>query len=784
MGNDRFDRRDFAGAAPFFEHAVPGRNPSFTAMALYKLGWSHFEEDRFEEASDAFARLIDHHDAYPALARSMDLRNEAEEYLVHSLARSGGAGAFQRHFDRAGPRAYEARVLASLAQLLRGASLYAEAAECERVWLTRYPTDPGALAVVERLVDTYRRWNRPEEARAVRRAEAERFFAGGAWYRAQRDASVRSAADAFARGAIRESAAHRHARARKTGDAADWRRALAEYETYIAHWPGADDSPRLHYLASETAAKVEDHPRALRHLSAAITCDSLPLVAEASWQRVAVADAWYRRSQAVSPEAGGLGPDSLATRVLTVGDEFTSRLGSDPRAADVAWRQGNLALAHGWYADAATRLARFGERHPGDRRAVAAITRSGDARYRLSEYEAAGATYEKALALARTAGRDSVVVALQTTIPTCYYQHAERVARSDSTRGEEEAAPLFARVAREWPRFAHADLALYRAGLGYAARGSHAEAIAAWEELLRLHPASEYARDSAIQVATTREKAGDREGAAGAYDRFATRFPADPDAATALLKSAELLAAAGRTADAERARSRFLDAYPHETAAVMEIRAERAEKELAAVASRSASISSLLAEPATSELKAYLALAEMHPDLASAPLLARCDYLRAGEAHAAYATIRLTQPLPPAIEKKQAALEKVLAAYDRCAQRNVTEYARAAAHRIGDALIEFGDALLASERPHELSGDDLLAYEDVLAEQSWGFYDRGEDVWSELLRQARHDQDDPGGWVQRTQERLWPRLAQRFQFQPEVRYPLVAGAPPAPAPAP
>jgi len=122
----------------------------------------------------------------------------------------------------------------------------------------------------------------------------------------------------------------------------------------------------------------------------------------------------------------------------------------------------------------------------------------------------------------------------------------------------------------------------------------------------------------------------------------------------------------------------------------------------------------------------------------------------------------------------------LIAGYDRCTQHGVAEYSRASAYRIGEALIEFGDALAASERPAGLSGDDLLAYDDVINEQAWGFYDRGEDVWSELLRQ-RGDGGDPGEWIARTERSLWPRLGERFLYRPAVEYPLVAARPPAPA---
>jgi tetratricopeptide (TPR) repeat protein len=776
MGNDHFDRRDFAGAIPPLEQAVKGADPSFTAMAYYRLGWSQFEQDRFDDAAASFGSLIDHYGRHGEIARKMDLRQEAEECLVHTLARAGGAQAFVRQFARAGRRDYEPRVLTALAALLRGSSLYGDAVACEELWLARYPDHPDAFTVAQRLVDTYQRWNKPDLARAAKRAQAERFVPGSAWQKAQKDPQVREEAERFARGAYRETAAQRHAQARRGNDAAQWRDALAQYETYLSHWPDEDDSPRLHFLASDAAAHLGEYPQAMRHLNASMASDSLALVHEAAWQRVAVADAWYRRSQRAS--GGSTGSDSLAAVVLKTGDEFTSRFSNDPRCADVTWRQGNVALAHGRDGEAATRLEGFATRFPADRRALPAVVRSADARYRMREFDAAGATYEKALAMARTAKRDSLATALETTVPTCYYQHAESLVRADSTKGEREAAPLFARVARDWPRFRHADLALYRAGLGYASAKKPAEAAAAWEELLRVYPKSEYARDSAAQIAVTLEALGRTTDAAAAYERFAAAYPKDPDAPGAMLKAADLRASGGDIAGAERTRTQFLAAFPGEFGAAMEIRASRAQKELNACADGARPVSALLAKKSSSDLKAYLDLAEKHPELARPEILAQCDFLRAEEAHTRYVAARLTQPLPASIEKKKAHLEETIALYEKCSKHGLAEYTRASAHRIGQSLIEFGDALAASERPAGLTEEDLAAYNEVLTEQSYAFYDRGEDAWSTLLRQSARDRDDEGGWLARTREALWPRLGERFLFRPEVDYPLVrAGGP-------
>jgi len=233
-------------------------------------------------------------------------------------------------------------------------------------------------------------------------------------------------------------------------------------------------------------------------------------------------------------------------------------------------------------------------------------------------------------------------------------------------------------------------------------------------------------------------------------------------------------------------RTRFLERYPDETEAVMEIRAERAASELARVTAGTSTMGSLLAATTPgagaprSELSAYLELAEKNPGLASPAIFAQVDYYRAEELYPAYAAMKLTQPLPAAIEVKKAKMEELLTLYGKTAGHGVPEYARASAYRVGRVLIDFGDALVASERPHELGEDDLLAYEEVLEEQSWQFYDRGENAWSELLQQTREAPEDPGGWIALTRDALWPRLAWRFLYRPEVEYPLVAASPPVP----
>ncbi|MCP4573440.1 MAG: tetratricopeptide repeat protein [bacterium] len=778
LGDQHFEARDFESCQPAFAAAARGEESSLQAIALYKLGWARFELDQFGDAAGTFGRLLDHYAQGEAEGsnpgRDTDLQDEAEEHFVHALIRAGGAAAFNAHFGRVGQRAYEADVLLAMGHRLAGISLYGEALACDQLWFERFGDRVEALAVAQRQVQSYRRWHKPAEARRVHLALAEHFVPGRVWFTAHRDSLLRSRAQAFAQGAFRNAAVHEHQQARGNSDLATWRRALQHYDAFLAHWPDADAAPRMHHQAGEAAHRLGLHHVALDHFREASDhraagSDTAAFSREAAWQVVAVSDAWYRDSRSGNPAVAGA--DSLARQLLAAADQYRARFPEDEQLPALMWRQGQVAYAHRWYREAADVLSDLGTRHPTDPNALAALRMSGDAWYGLREYASAGDAYQWTLELARSSRTDSVVTVVEPLVPHSHYRHAEEIAAADSVHGVAEAAPLFAQVADRWPTCENADLALYRAGLGYATTDPDA-AVAAWQRLLTRYPTSAYARDSALQIAATHETRGQPLAAAAALDRFSTAFAADPDASSALLKASDLLANAGDSVGAEDLKSAFLQRFPEETETVMAIREERAAQALAGLAADQAPRT----EPV---LRAYLELAATHPKLASPEILARVAFLEAEREYSRYTAVELTQPLPAAIQAKQQSLEELLGMYAACTRYGIAEYTRAAAFRTGQAITHFGDALLASERPAELHGDDLLAYEEVLAEQSWPFYDRGEAAWTDLLRQTGSEQEDPGSWLAQTRRELWPRVAGRFLHLPEAEYPLVAAVQPA-----
>ncbi|MGH7730979.1 MAG: tetratricopeptide repeat protein, partial [Candidatus Eiseniibacteriota bacterium] len=355
----------------------------------------------------------------------------------------------------------------------------------------------------------------------------------------------------------------------------------------------------------------------------------------------------------------------------------------------------------------------------------------------------------------------------------------------------------FQQVATRWPRYEHGHLAQYRAGLAWSRAGRPQQAVRAFQAVIDSFPRSVYVRDAHLEIAKAWEAEGDKERSAAAFARYAERYPKDKGAADAWLKAADLYAAAGKEDRALAIRLAYIERYPADVETAMEVYESLATKELATV-TPSRPISTLLPPPAPvekprkgakarkgakvvpvapapppSRLAEYLKRATSHPTLASRGILAQVSYLKAEEARPAYDALRIRQPLPPSIAAKQKSLDRLMGLYRESVDMGVPEWAHASTFRIGEALVSFGDALERSERPADLQGDALRAYEDVVLERAGQFATRGEDVWSELLRQKKKDAgDDP--WLAKAQSALWQRLGDRFAGIAEADYPLLS----------
>lgn len=734
LGEIAFDAKDWTQAVPHLQAAAEGSDPGMRAAALYKLGWSAYAIDRLDLAEEAFVRLLDSYEEGLASATRANLRDEAKDCLVRTLIRAGGAEAFARRFNPVGQRAYEARVLDDLATLLREHAAYRESAAAESLWIARYPLAPDALEHADRWLSDLASGNRSEEVIAVAASLAPAFLADGAWGRAQESDSLRRAGEQFARDAFQDAAYAHHARARVAADPSQYAAADRFYSVLLERWPADPAAMRWRYQAAEVAAQRGDLAGAASLYHEVARSDSSTLAPSARWAEIEVLDAWYARNAHTDADGIARGEPEIAKRWLGVVDDYwtwrrdrshsapddTSATGGQ-RDADLLWREAEIAFAHEEPERAANAWARLAREHAADARADLALER------RVALFEARKDRREAALACEERALR-----------------HA------DASRAE-------------WR---------YRASSHFGDAGATDDALRVLDQIVRQDSTSALRTDAWLRGAELLEANGQPSSAAERLARFAaTPAPTGESEAAArqgaLRRAITLAEGDGRRDRGATWRRDYARRFSEDRDGALELLEPLVERELDDVAT-GRRLDELIGSE-QSATNGYLALAGERGG--SPKLSARLEYLRAEEARPAYEAIALRLPLAASVAARNRALEALLARYRACLDQGDPEWTRAASYRIGGALVAFGDALEASERPAELSAEDRAGYDEVIAEQAWGFFDRGEEVWRSLLADARDDSVDLGGWVERTQRALWPRLAKRYVHRPEGAFP-------------
>ena len=109
---------------------------------------------------------------------------------------------------------------------------------------------------------------------------------------------------------------------------------------------------------------------------------------------------------------------------------------------------------------------------------------------------------------------------------------------------------------------------------------------------------------------------------------------------------------------------------------------------------------------------------------------------------------RLIVPLDKSLEAKQARMQEALAAYGRAADYGVAEVTTAANYEIAELYHALSKDLYASERPPELSADELEQYDILLEEQAFPFEEEAIDLHE--TNAARTADDVYDQWVKKS----------------------------------
>ncbi len=295
------------------------------------------------------------------------------------------------------------------------------------------------------------------------------------------------------------------------------------------------------------------------------------------------------------------------------------------------------------------------------------------------------------------------------------YRQAEARKAAGDLRG---AVTEFLRVGVVAPTATSRAAAEFDAATLLAELGAWDEAATVLERFRREHAGHELEPRVTRDLATAYLNSGRPREAAAEYERIAAT-PAESTEVrrAARWQAAELCVANGDVAGARRNYAAYVSENPSPLAAAIEARQELAR--LAGAAGDAADRRRWLGE-----LIAADASAGSERTARSQLLAADAALELARPLDAATRALRLTVPLDRSLALRKRSFEEALAAYARAEDYGIAPVATPATYAMAELYRDFGRALLASERPHELAGDELEQYDLLLEEQAFPFEEK------------------------------------------------------------
>ena len=382
-----------AKAAEAYEAAVKAKDSPLYDKALYKLGWTYYKMDRFDDAVSRFFALVDYYEAEKAAkgVEGGDLRSEALQYAAISLSdeKWGSLDKAKAAFARLGGRPYEAEVYRKMGDVFFDQTRHAEAVAAYQLALQKNPMMDDAPLVQQRIVEAYERDRKLDEAFKESEKLAGNYGPGTPWYeKHKRDPDFIAQVQTLAEKSLYGSAVYHHqqALALKQQGKLDQARSAFEiaaraYSLYLQRYPRSKNAYEVEFFAAECQYNSLQFAEAARNYDAVrdSTADTryakdAAFNAVLAWQKLL--EQLQRDRKLASypvlrskdrPEGEQVKPIPMAEvekKFIAASDAYVAAAPTDDKAPGVAYKAAELYYAHNDFPEARKRFESIIQTYP------------------------------------------------------------------------------------------------------------------------------------------------------------------------------------------------------------------------------------------------------------------------------------------------------------------------------------------------------------------------------------------------------------------------------------
>ncbi|MDH3588542.1 MAG: tetratricopeptide repeat protein [Gammaproteobacteria bacterium] len=722
-----------------------GSTSSYYELALYKMGWTLYKQDFYEEALHRYVAMLDFRQAngydFDQDFEEEDEIRVADTFRVISLSFSnlGEPAVVDEYFSQYGHRSYADKIYGNLGEFYFGKLRYDDAASVYKSFISLNPLHKVSPHFSMRGVEIY-----GEAGFSQLVVESKKEFATNyaldAEYWNHFDVNSSPEVVGFLKTNLTDLASHYHAlyqdeelideRPDNFTAAQHW------YQQFLQSFPMDSESPQINYQLADLLLENEDFGEAARE-----------------YERTAYEYAAHEQNAAAGYAAIYAHRKNLDVATDTQRREtMQATVSSSLRFADTFGQHEQAPVVLGAAADILYEMEDFPraietaqklvDRYPGAdatlRRAAWVVVAHSS--IDLAEYQNAEHAYLNVLKL--TADDDETKPAIFDGLAAAIYKQGEAANLAEDYRA---AADHFLRIKTAAPGSEIRSAAEYDAAAALMKLQDWTMASEVLEEFRTSHPQHKLQSEATRNLAFVYRESGQIERSAAEHERIAAEAT-DPELGReALLTAGELYDEVDNVGDAVRIYRRYVAEYPKPLDMAMETRSRLAE-----IFEAGADYEQYHAQ--MREIVAADRAAGGERTDRSRYLGAKAALVLAELTYEQFASLGIVQPIEQTLAQKQQRMDAAITALEALVGYEVAEVTAAATYYIAETYLNFSNALLGSDRPADLSKAEAAEYDMALEEEAFPFEERGIEVHEANFELLATGVNNP--WVQNSLDKL------------------------------
>jgi len=761
-----YTRRHYLDAEDAYGSIVKmGTQSTFYQLALYKLGWTFYKQELYEEALDRYISLLDYkvsagYDIYQTKDEQEKKRID-DTFRAISLCFSNlhGDTTPAAYFKSHGKRSYEDGIYSNLGEFYFDKQRYADAATVYNAFIGSNPVHKVAPQFAMRVIEIDTAGGFPSLVIDAKKQFAHNYGLQSEYWK-HFEPRARPEVLAWLKTNITDLSKHYHALYQDPKEVKEKKANFEEsrnwYREFLTSFPKEAESSGMNYLLADLY--LENQNFDLAAIEYVRTAYEYPRQEKSREAGYAAVYAYRKHRDSVPPEE----KDQVKRLVVASSLRFADTYPDHEKAAIVLGAAADDLYNMKEYEQSVAAARKLIDTFPGAGTDVVrgAWIVAGHGTYELHRYSEAETAYGQALTLSPDGdkGREALTDNLAASI---YKQGEDANAKADY----KAASGHFLRVGRLVPASTIRVNAEYDAAAALIQLKDWQAAAAVLAGFRNLFPGQPLLPEVTKKIAYVYREDGKLTLAAGEYERMETESKDDEVRRDALLTAAELHEKAGDKARSLRVYRRYVDLFPHPVEANLETRNKIAE-----------SLKKNERHNYLAELKQIIAIdagagAERTPR--TRYLAGKSALVLAEETFGQFTGIKLVEPFKVNLDRKKGLMKSVTQQFSNLLDYEVGEVTAAATFYLAEIYADFSRGLKGSERPKDLTALELEEYELALEEQAFPFEEKAISTHKsnlDLISRGIYNE-----WVDKSLHELAVFLPARYN-KPEEESPVIGSA--------